>query len=74
MFALWATTFWDLPRVPLQRIPILPNEIDVVLFGRKDADGDVLVVHHAVDARLAVRMDDPVFAHGYPWVVIDSFR
>src|SRR5215218_159990 len=59
-FTLRATAFRYLPRVVLEWITVLPDEIDVILLYRKDADGDVLVVHHAVDTRLAVRVDDSI--------------
>ena len=59
LLALRAAAFRDLPRVHLQRVAVLPDEVDVVVFDGEDPDGDVLVVHDAVDARLTVRAELP---------------
>ena len=53
--ALRAAAFRYLPRVAFKGIAVLPDEVDVILLHRQDADGGVLVVDDAVDARLAVR-------------------
>jgi hypothetical protein len=74
VLVLGTAAFGYLPRVPLKRVAVLPYEVDVVVLDGQDADGDVLVVDDAVDARLAVGPDHPVLPHGDPGVLVDPPR
>src|SRR5918994_6822211 len=49
---------------------MLAYQVGVSVLDRQNANGDVLVVHDAVDARLAARTDHPVLAHGDPGVLV----
>ena len=46
----------------------------MILLDRQYAYGDVLVVHHAVDAWLATRTHDLVFTDGDPGIIVDLLR
>src|SRR5918998_2264562 len=74
LFALRTATLRNLPGVQVQRVPVLSDEVDVIIFDRQDADGDFLVVYDSVDARLPIRTGDSVLAHGDPGVVVDLPR
>ena len=71
LLALGAAAFGDLPGVAFEWVAVLADEVGVAVFDRQDADGDVLVVDHAVDPRLAVRAHDPILAHRDPGVLVD---
>src|SRR3954469_8822743 len=73
-FAFRAASFRYLPRVLLQRVTILADEINVIILNRQNADGDVLVVHHAEHTWLAVGTDDLILTHGDPRIVVDLLR
>src|SRR5918997_1305817 len=74
LLSLGAAALGYLPGVPLERVAVLADEVDVVVLHGEDPDGDVLVVHDAVDAGLAVRAYYLVLAHGDPGVLVDPPR
>src|SRR5205085_4156491 len=74
VFVRRTTAFGNLPRVSVQRVAVLPDQIDLITFNRQHADSDMLEMDNAIDARRSIRSDDLIFAHTDPRVVVNRAR
>jgi hypothetical protein len=74
VFAFPAAAFGYLPRIPFERVTILPHQIDEIIFDREHTDGDVPEMNDTINPSLAVRLDDSVFPNTDPVVLVNFLR